>query len=195
MTSSSHIEAAERISDEELAVRVRDNDAEAASELIRRFSPLVRSAAKHYFGASLENDDIMQEGLLALVLAAYSYSPDRDASFRTYSAVCISNRLRTVVKAQSAEKHIPLNTYVPIDEVELASCSTPESIYLDAEYTDELFAAVNRELSELEKKVLSLFLFGNSYREAAEKLGISEKSVANALQRARKKLQRTLNKA
>lgn len=188
MTSSSHIEASERISDEELAIRVRNGDSYAASELIKRFSPFVRSVAKHYFGASLETDDIIQEGMIALLLAAYSYSPEKNASFRTYSAVCISNRLSTVVKAQSAAKHLPLNTYVPIDEVELTSGTTPESIYIDAEHTDELISEINRELSALEKNVLSLFLAGLSYRETAQKLGISEKTVANALQRARKKL-------
>ena len=74
MTSPSYIEDTERLTDEELAARVRKGDSTASSELIKRFSPFVRSAAKHYFGASLENDDIVQEGMIALLLAAYSYS-------------------------------------------------------------------------------------------------------------------------
>ena len=188
MTSPSYIEDTERLTDEELAARVRKGDSTASSELIRRFSPFVRSAAKHYFGASLENDDIVQEGMIALLLAAYSYSDKKNASFKTYSAVCISNRLNTVVIAQNAAKHIPLNTYVPIDEVELASGSTPESIYIDAEHTDELISEINKELSALEKKVLSHFLAGSSHRETASALSISEKAVANALQRVRAKL-------
>ncbi len=188
MTSPSYIEAAEHLTDEELVRRVRTGDPASASELIKRFTPFVRSAAKHYFGASLENDDMVQEGMIALLLAAYSYSDRKNASFKTYSAVCISNRLNTVVKAQSAAKHLPLNTYVPIDEVELASGITPESIYIAAEHTDELISEINRELSALEKKVLSSFLSGNSHRETASELNITEKSVANALQRVRAKL-------
>lgn len=188
MTASSNIEATEHLSDEELVLRLREGDARAATALIKRFTPFVRSAASHYFGASLETDDIVQEGMIALVLAAYSYFPEKNASFRTYSAVCISNRLNTVVKAQNAAKHFPLNTYVPIDEVELDSGATPESIFIDAEHTSELVSKIKGEMSELEKKVLSLFLAGNSHRETARSLDISEKSVANALQRIRSKL-------
>lgn len=188
MTASSNIEATEHLSDEELVLSLREGDARAATALIKRFTPFVRSAASHYFGASLETDDIVQEGMIALVLAAYSYSPEKNASFRTYSAVCISNRLNTVVKAQNAAKHFPLNTYVPIDEVELDSGATPESIFIDAEHTSELVSKIKGEMSELEKKVLSLFLAGNSHRETARSLDISEKSVANALQRIRSKL-------
>ncbi len=188
MTSPSHIDVTERLTDEELVSRVRAGDAASSAELIGRFSPFVRSVAKHYFGTSLENDDIVQEGMIALLFAAYSYSDDKNTSFKTYSAVCISNRLNTVVKAQSAAKHIPLNTYVPIDEVELSSGITPESIYIDAERTDELVSEINRTLSAFEKKVLSSFLTGNSHRETAAELNVTEKAVANALQRVRAKL-------
>lgn len=188
MTSTSPTEAAERLTDEELAKKVREGDPVSSAVLVKRFTPFVRSVAKHYFGVSLDTDDIVQEGMIALLLAAYSYSDEKKASFKTYSAVCVSNRLNTVVKAQSAAKHMPLNTYVPIDEVELAVGVTPESIYIDAEHTDELISEVNKELSTLEKKVLARFLAGNSRKETAAELRITEKSVSNALQRVRAKL-------
>ncbi len=194
MSSDLTIESARLKTDEELTVLLQNGSKTAMRVIIERYTPFVRSTASRYFGASLENDDMVQEGLIALLFAAYSYSIQKNASFKTYSAVCITNRIRTVTKAQAANKNSMLNTYVPLEDVDAVSYSTPESRYIDSEHTKELVSCMNDLLSPLEKRVVSLCLEGYTNKETAEKLNISPKAVANALQRIRGKLKKAANK-
>lgn len=181
------------LSDEELASLVQTEVPGAVTELIKRFRPLVESIASHYFGVSLESDDIVQEGTLALLSAAYSYLPDKSAAFRTYSAVCISNRLKSLIKAETGKKNSPLNTYVPLEDVELPADTDPVKKVLADEAAKNLSDIIDTELSVLERSVLFGAIDGKSYRRIAEELGITEKSVNNALQRLRNKLKKAMN--
>lgn len=181
------------LSDEELAAQVQAGTPDAVTELVKRFRPLVESIASHYFGVSLESDDIVQEGMLALLSAAYSYLPDKSAAFRTYSAVCISNRLKSLIKAESGKKNTPLNTYVPLDEIDLPADTDPVEKVLADEAAKILSDIITTELSVLERRVLFRITAGRSYRQTAEELGITEKSVNNALQRLRNKLKKAMN--
>ena len=181
------------LSDEELASLVQTEVPGAVTELIKRFRPLVESIASHYFGVSLESDDIVQEGTLALLSAAYSYLPDKSAAFRTYSAVCISNRLKSLIKAETGKKNSPLNTYVPLEDVELPADTDPVKKVLADEAAKNLSDIIDTELSVLERSVLFGAIDGKSYRQIAEGLGITEKSVNNALQRLRNKLKKAMN--
>ncbi len=181
------------LSDEELASLVQTEVPGAVTELVKRFRPLVESIASHYFGVSLESDDIVQEGTLALLSAAYSYLPDKSAAFRTYSAVCISNRLKSLIKAETGKKNSPLNTYVPLEDVELPADTDPVKKVLADEAAKNLSDIIDTELSVLERRVLFGTIDGKSYRQIAEGLGITEKSVNNALQRLRNKLKKAMN--
>ncbi len=194
MSSDLTIESARLKTDEELTLLLQSGGKTAIKVLLERYTPFVRFLASRYYGASLENDDIIQEGLIALLFAAYSYSSQKNASFKTYSAVCIANRIRTVTKAQAANKNSMLNTYVPLEDVDAVSYSTPESRYIDSEHTKELVMCMNDLLSPLEKRVVSLCLEGYTNKETADRLDISPKAVANALQRIRGKLKKAANK-
>ncbi len=180
------------LSDEELVLCVQNEVPGAVTELINRFRPFVDSIASHYFGVSLESDDIVQEGMLALLSAAYSYLPDKSAAFTTYSAVCISNRLRSLIKQEAGKKNSPLNTYVPLDDIDIAADSDPVNKVLADETAKILSEVIDSELSSLEHRVLSCVAAGMSYKQTGSMLGISEKSVNNALQRLRNKLKKAM---
>ena len=178
--------------DEALAALAQAGDQKAVAALIDRYRPLVAAIASRYFGASLEADDLVQEGLIGLLSAVYSFSPDKNASFKTYCSVCVVNAIRTAVKADAGKKHSPLNSSVPLEDAELTDDLSPEQIVL----SDERAVFINRfictRLSPLEQAVLKQHLNGADYHTAASALGITEKAVDNALQRARGKLARAL---
>ncbi len=182
------------LTDDELVLSVQNEIPGALTELIKRFRPFVVKIASHYFGVSLESDDIVQEGMLALLSAAYSYLPDKSAAFTTYSAVCISNRLRSLVKSEAGKKNSPLNSYVPLDDIDIEIAADSDPVYkvLADEAAKNLSEMIDSELSAMERKVLSCIIAGMSYKEAGNALGISEKSVNNALQRLRNKLKKAM---
>ena len=178
--------------DEALSALAQAGDQNAVAELIDRYRPFVSGVASRYFGASMETDDIVQEGLIGLLSAVYGYVPGRNASFRTYCAVCATNAIRTAVKADGGKKHSPLNSSVPLEDVELTGDDSPEQIVLSDERAVFINRFISEKLSSLERAVLKLHLNGADYKTAADTLGITEKAVDNALQRARGKLSRAL---
>ena len=180
-------------SDAALALAVQQGDKAALNVLIGRYRSFAQSLAAGYTGVSLEKDDFIQEAMLALLSAIYTFAPDKNAGFKTYAGVCIHNRLRSVCKAEAAKKHRPLNTYVPLDELELPGGSDPEDRLISEEAAAELTQFFQQELSSLEKQALILKLKGLSYSEISERLHITEKSTDNALQRVRAKLKRRLD--
>lgn len=172
---------------EALAAAVRAGDSSGFDELCRRCIYLPEAVVS--FGArfGLERDDLYQEATLALLHALHSYDPER-SSFRTYAAVCIEHQLRAVLRAGGRQKNRALVDYVSLEDVDFAGVGDPESDWIRKE---ELFAqkeAIFSALSPLESEVLSLYVNGLSYREIAEKLRKTEKSVGNALSRIRNKL-------
>lgn len=180
-------------SDAVLALAVQQGDKAALNVLIGRYRSFAQSLAAGYTGVSLEKDDFIQEAMLALLSAIYTFAPDKNAGFKTYAGVCIHNRLRSVCKAEAAKKHRPLNTYVPLDELELPGGSDPEDRLISEEAAAELTRFFQQELSSLEKQALIYKLKGLSYSEISERLHITEKSTDNALQRVRAKLKRRLD--
>jgi RNA polymerase sporulation-specific sigma factor len=176
-----------------LAAAAQQGDKAALNALLSRYRAFARRAASGFNGVFMEQDDYFQEAMLALLSAAYTYAPGQNASFKTYAAVCVRNRLRSVLRAESAEKNAPLNTYVPLEEVTLSGGENPESSLISAQETEALFRFFDRELSPLEKQVLNCRLDGLSYTEISARLHITEKSTDNALQRVRVKLKKILN--
>ena len=174
--------------DEQLALLAQSGDASAERILLSRMRPTVQSIASHFAGAALEQEDLIQEGLLALLSAVYAFRPEKAASLRTFAAVCISNRLRSVVRENASPKNAPLNGYVPLDTLEIADYSDPFHQVISDETVDEWFRIFENDLSSLENSVLQYFLKGYSYGEIARILQITEKAADNALQRIRKKL-------
>lgn len=190
MTSTTQIPPATPQTDAALAAAAQAGDRKAAARLLQKYRPLVGSIASHYFGASLESEDLSQEGMLALLSAIYAFRENKNASFRTFAAVCITNRLRSLVKENAAPGNAPLNAYVPLDSLELAADSDPVHIIISDEAAEEWFRIFENDLSLLENRVLRCFLRGYSYREIAALLQITEKAADNAMQRIRAKLKK-----
>ncbi|MBP9989679.1 MAG: sigma-70 family RNA polymerase sigma factor [Ruminococcus sp.] len=165
-------------------------DKAAMNELIARFAPTVESIASAYLSKSpLTKDDLIQEGMIGLLSSVYGYSPDGGAKFKTYATTCISNRIISAVRNQLRDKHIPLNTYCNLDNLEIIDARTDPQLIVDMQDKMNIInEKIETRLSELEKNVLRLHIAGYNYSSVAEKLSVSEKAVDNALQRARKKL-------
>lgn len=178
-------------SDEELAA-IAKNNRSAAEALIYRYSKLVSIKSKIYANSNTESDDLHQEGLISIFKAISAFDLARGVKFSTFSEVCIVNRMRTL--ALEAGRRQPVNDIDSLDETELISVEeTPESIYLYKEFIYELRTKIRSVLSPSELRVFELCVRGSSYRRIAEILGINEKAVDNAMQRARRKLRTLLH--
>ncbi|MBR1823201.1 MAG: sigma-70 family RNA polymerase sigma factor [Ruminococcus sp.] len=173
--------------DEELAALAR-TDKSAAAALVSRYSQLILIKSKIYANSETDSEDLHQEGFMSLLKAINAYDPSKGAKFSTFAEVCIVNRMRTVAarsgKENSNSESIDDETAADVLSVD----ETPESIYLYKEFFSELLKCIDTELSDAEAKAFHLCMQGDSYKQAAQKLGVTEKSVDNAMQRARKKI-------
>ena len=127
--------------DEALAARAQQGDRDAVSALVLRRSAMVAAIATRFAGGFTEREDLIQEGLLAVVDAAHTFTPEKGALFRTYASVCVKNRLRSVAKQANAQKNLPLKNYVPLDNpnvIQIADPSDPESAVVFGEAMAEL---------------------------------------------------------
>ncbi len=175
---------------EDMLDAARNGDNEAMNELIKAFAPTVEKIAASYVGrCPLTHSDLIQEGMIGLLSSVYGYSSSGGAEFTTYSVKCISNCIMSAVRNQLRNKHIPLNSYVLIDSIDLTDGqANPEVVVEMQERMNLLREKISNRLSTLEQDVLKLHIAGHSYNSIAEKLSVTEKTVDNALQRARKKL-------
>ncbi|MCI1304632.1 MAG: sigma-70 family RNA polymerase sigma factor [Lachnospiraceae bacterium] len=187
--------------DEELVARFQAGDGTAADILVENYKQLVRIRARALYLAGGDREDLLQEGMIGLFNAMRTYRPDHEngASFRTYASVCVSRQMYSAVQSSARKKNLPLNESVSIEELEerqadekLGTAQSPESILLGRESESTLLDGIRSVLSSYEKDVLDLYLEGMDYRQIAEKLGRPDKSVDNALQRIRGKVQNLL---
>ncbi len=192
------------LSDEELVKLSILGDGFATERILARYKNLVRSKARTYFLAGADHDDIVQEGMIGLFKAIRDFDGERLSSFRGFAELCIKRQIITAVKTATRQKHMPLNTYVslnnPIYEGETegfledvlsgSAEADPEHLFISKENTKLLNLKIQEVLSELEKTVLALYLDGKSYQEISEMLGKTHKCVDNALQRVKKKMEK-----
>ncbi len=179
------------LTDEELCCRASSGDRMAEENLVIRYMRLARACARPYFLAGGDSEDLLQEAMVGLLKAIREYNPTRDAAFRTFAEVCVRNRIRSAVTAAARDKHAPLNHSVPMEEqplLESVHGADPEELFINKEEEAERLNSLNRKLSPLEQRILSLYLHGFSYREIGEQVGRSDKSVDNAVQRIRRKV-------
>lgn len=192
-------------SDEELIARVRDGDDQALVDLLERYRRFARAKGRSYFLVGGDREDVIQEGMIGLYKAIRDYDPGYEASFRSFADLCITRQILSAVKAATRQKHTPLNAYVSLDRPESAdsSRSVSETIVItdeedplrrivEGDELDQLREIVDEVLSGLETKVLDLYVAGCSYQEIADSLGRQVKSVDNALQRVKRKLEQRL---
>ncbi|MCI5893626.1 MAG: RNA polymerase sporulation sigma factor SigH [Clostridiales bacterium] len=193
----------ENLTDEELVFLAHKNDGREAEEyLLNKYKNLVRARAKAYFLVGGDNDDLVQEGMIGLFKAIRDFDVDKDVSFHSFAELCIKRQIFTAIKTADRQKHQPLNTYISLntpvydDDIERTLIETvserhsvdPEKLYIMREKLSDIEKEIETKLSKLEKSVLILHLEGMSYREIAEIIDKPEKSIDNALQRIKKKL-------
>ncbi len=182
--------------DNELVTAAVAGDEQAMSGLIKSLMPCIEVQVSKFPNlGSLTRSDLIQEGLLGVVRAVFSFDSSKEVRFKTYAEACISNGIADAVRNQTRKKHSPLNGYVSIDEVELSGVNPhdPERVVFMAEEMEQIKACIDNELTDLEYNVLMRHIAGDSYEEIALELNISTKSVDNALSRARKKIKAARN--
>ena len=196
----------ETLSDEDLLSLHRAGDARAEEALYARYKQIVRSKARTYFLIGADREDIIQEGMIGLYKAVVDYQFDKNTSFRGFAELCITRQIISAIKAASRKKHIPLNTYISfnrpayesetgltlIDVLSSTRISDPEEVLLGRESYAAVADSIEHSLSRLERDTLGLYLYGYSYQQIAEHLQVTTKSVDNAIQRVKKKLEARL---
>ncbi len=190
-----------QLTDETLIRLAVNGDIVAENCIIERYRDSVKITAavftanyisKHSL-SSLEFDDLFQEGLLGLMSAIYSFREEKNVTFKTYAARCISNEIRTAIKTSARKKNTPPGGVVSINDIEIPSKLSLEEKVISEEGTESIYVFLRNELSSLELSVIRLHLSGESYKAISDKLGITEKSVDNAIQRVRGKLSKFLS--
>ena len=194
----------ERRSDEALLALLRQGDEDAEWELYDRYKPLVRARARTFFLVGADNEDLVQEGMLGLYKAVCEYDPTKNAAFRSFAELCITRQILTAIKGATRKKHQPLNTYVSLNQPVYEPGSTdrtlmdvlsgmgvsdPEEMLIGRENMEAMARDIEEKLSSLEKQVLGLYLKGLSYQQIGQFLNKPPKSIDNAIQRVKKKLE------
>lgn len=196
-----------QMSDEDLVNSYKSGDKNALEYLINKYKELVNMKVSKYFIIGAEKEDIVQEGLIGLYKAIKSYSADKQNSFKTFANMCIERQLITAIKSSNRQKHMPLNSYLSLNESayendeETSLFDTFDSHQIEdpletitkKEYYKSVEIAIDKSLSNFEKKVLNRYMQGESYIQIAEKLDTPVKSIDNAIQRIRKKATTNLN--
>lgn len=187
-------------SDEELVGLYQRGEIEIGEYLIQRFFPLVLSCSRHLFLTGQEQEDLYQEGTVGLFKAFRDFDPSKKVKFSTFASVCIMRQQSKAIESSNRMKHFPLNNYLSIyeasdehlaliDTLESDEYDDPEKLFLAIDRYKEVMAEIHKLLSPLENKVLDLYLKGLDYASIAKELDKTEKSVDNALQRLRKKIE------
>ena len=197
-------EELKKATDEELVLEAKSGNKRAQEYLINKYENFVKNKAKSYFLIGADKEDIYQEGMIGLYKAIRDYKGDKLTSFKAFAELCVTRQIITAIKTATRQKHIPLNTYVslnkPIYEEEsdrtlldvLAGLkiTDPEELMISKEEMAHIEKEIENVLSDLEMEVLSSYLDGKSYQEIACDLDRHAKSIDNALQRVKRKLEK-----
>src|SRR5213593_480496 len=193
-------------SDDDLVLRARGGDEAALEHLLIRYKNFARVKARSYFLVGADKEDIVQEGMIGLYKAIRDYKDDKQSSFRAFAELCITRQIITAIKTATRQKHGPLNSYISLnkpiydedsdrtllDVISSIKVSDPEELVINQEASATMRERIRKNLSELECKVLTAYLEGKSYQEMANELNRHVKSIDNALQRVKRKLERNL---
>ena len=193
--------------DEELALLAQQGDEDALEYLLNKYKNFVRSKARSYFLIGADHEDIVQEGMIGLYKAIRDFKPEKLSSFRAFAELCITRQIITAIKTATRQKHIPLNSYVSLnkpiydeesdrtllDVITEGRVANPEDMLISQEDVGLIEERIGQMLSSLEREVLSAYLDGKSYQEIALELDRHVKSIDNALQRVKRKLEKFLD--
>jgi len=196
----------EEMQDEEVVYEARSGSREALEYLINKYKNFVKSKARSYFLVGADKEDIIQEGMIGLYKAIRDFNPDKLTSFRAFAELCITRQIITAIKTATRQKHIPLNSYVSLnkpiydedsertlmDVITEVKITDPEELIISREEVADIEDKMGEILSKLEWEVLISYLNGKSYQEIARDLKRHVKSIDNALQRVKRKLEKYL---
>ena len=197
------------MADEQVVGLAQQGDSVAVEYLLSTDKNFVRSKARSYFLIGADHEDIVQEGMIGLFKAIRDYQAERLSSFRAFAELCITRQIITAIKTATRQKHVPLNSYVSLnkpiydeesdrtlmDVIVEGRAQNPEDLIIGRENLVSFRDQVDRVLSGLEQDVLNAYLDGKSYQEIADKLGRHVKSIDNALQRVKRKMEKVLEEA
>ncbi len=189
--------------DEQLLARIREGDDEAERLLYERYKQLVRSRAHSYFLIGADHEDLVQEGMLGLYKAVCEYDVEKAASFKSFAEICVTRQILSAIKNATRKKHTPLNHYVSLnaspveadgeltllDTMRSLRVADPEDVVIGRENFERMVQYLETTLSPMERRVLSLYLDGFSYPQIAARIEKPLKSVDNAMQRVKHKLE------
>lgn len=192
----------ECLTDEELIARIRGGEETCMDLLIERYRGMVKNQARALYLIGGDQEDLIQEGMIGLFKAVRDYSREKVAvsgkdGFAAFAKLCVSRQLYSAVQASNRMKHTPLNSYVELSS-EIGDvqgnplAQNPEALVIAQEDVMDLQERFRGQLSEFECKVLDLYLDGDNYQEIAHHLGKTPKSIDNALQRIRRKVEKVL---
>ena len=180
----------------ELIALAQSGEERAIEELLCRYADLVKSCARGFFLIGGETDDLVQEGMIGLYGAIVNFRKDEAGSnFKNFAYMCVRRRIIDAVKRASSKKNSPLNDGISADDVDgwlIYSAFNPEESLIYSDERREIKQEMVRVLSDFEYKVFSLYMEGLSNAQICETTGRSDKSVSNAIQRSKVKLQAAL---
>ncbi len=193
--------------DEEIVMGAKAGNSRAQEYIIGKYENFVKAKAKSYFLIGADKEDIYQEGMIGLYKAIRDFKPDKLSSFKAFAELCVTRQIITAIKTATRQKHIPLNTYVSLnkpiydeesdrtllDILSEAKVANPEELIISREELKHIQNEIGQVLSDLEMEVLMSYLDGKSYQEIACDLDRHAKSIDNALQRVKRKLEKCLN--
>lgn len=193
--------------DEEIVMESKKGNSRAQEYLINKYEHFVKSKAKSYFLIGADKEDIYQEGMIGLYKAIRDFRADKLSSFKAFAELCVTRQIITAIKTATRQKHIPLNTYVSLnkpiyeedsertllDVLTGLKITDPEEVVISKEEMTHIETEMEKVLSDLEMEVLLSYLDGKSYQEIACDLDRHAKSIDNALQRVKRKLEKCLN--
>ncbi len=194
------------MTDEQVVELCQSGDSLAMEYLLNKYKNFVRSKARSYFLMGADHEDIVQEGMIGLFKAVRDFRQDKLSSFRAFAELCVTRQIITAIKTATRQKHIPLNSYISLnkpiydeesdrtlmDVIVEGHVDNPEELIISQEDLHGINTQLAEMLSSLEKDALSLYLDGKSYQEIAQLLGRHAKSIDNALQRVKRKLEKYL---
>lgn len=196
----------ENMLDEEIVAMAQEGNKSAEEYLINKYINYVKAKTKSYFLIGADKEDIFQEGMIGLFKAIRDYKNDKLSSFRAFAELCVTRQIITAIKAATRQKHVPLNCYLSlnkpvfdeesertlIDVLSSLHISDPEEVIISKEERKKIEKRMRESLSDLEIEVLKCYLKGKSYQEIACDLDRHAKSIDNALQRVKRKLEKLL---
>ena len=200
----------DKLSDEDIIAKIKEGDEQALSYLLGKYQTLVNKKVSKYFMIGAEKEDIAQEGMIGLYKAIKGFDPSKQNTFKTFANICIERQLISAIKSSNRQKHIPLNSYLSlnntaydnseqegselIDTFNSKTVEDPLDTIMKQEYYEEIENTIDKSLSKFERQVLDRFIKGESYVVIAQKLDSPVKSVDNAIQRIRKKANKNFEK-